>query len=196
MNKTIEFYYDFGSPTAYLAFTQLPAIADAGRAELRYRPVLLGGIFGATGNASPVSVAPKGRYMMDDLKRYARRYQVKFAMNPHFPINTLRLMRMACGLQARPDNEQARFRHAVFDAMWVQSLNLGDDAVVKRVLDDAGLDAERIQALALDEGVKQQLKQDTEAAVARGLFGVPTMFVGQDMFWGQDRLDFVEEALA
>jgi 2-hydroxychromene-2-carboxylate isomerase len=196
MSKTIEFWFDFGSPTTYLAHTQLPRIARETGAELRYCPMLLGGVFKATGNASPVTVPAKGRWMGADLARWARRWGVPFAFNPHFPINTLTLMRGAVGVQARRPERFAAYLDAVFDAMWVQPKNLGDAAEVAAVVQRAGLGADDFAALVADPEVKAALVAQTEAAVARGVFGAPTCFVGGEMHFGQDRLDFVREAAA
>ena len=195
MSKTLEFFFDVGSPTAYLASTQLPAMAAECGATLRYRPMLLGGVFKATGNASPVSVPAKGRWMHADMARWAQRYGVPFVMNPHFPINTLTLMRGAAGLQLRESADFARYLDTVFKAMWATPRNLGDAAELAKVLTEAGFDAEAFATLVADPAVKAALVANTEEAVTRGVFGAPTMFVGEAMFFGQDRLDFVREAL-
>lgn len=192
--KTIEFWFDFGSPASYLAFTQMPRIAAETGATLVWRPMLLGGVFKATGNASPVTVPAKGRWMMQDLQRWARRWGVPFRFNPHFPINTLPLMRTAAGLQLRQPQDFRRYADAVFDAMWVGARDLGDPAERAAVLRAAGLDADALEALAAQPEVKAALVAATEEAVARGVFGAPTVFVGDAMFFGQDRLDFVHEA--
>jgi 2-hydroxychromene-2-carboxylate isomerase len=195
MTRAIEFYFDVGSPAAYLAWTQLPAIARDAGWEIEYRPMLLGGVFQATGNRSPMEVPAKGQYMQDDLQRFARRHGVEFRHNPHFPINTLLLMRVALGLQMREEARMVPYVDAVFRAIWVEGRNMNDPATVADVLQRAGFDAEKLLALASDPGVKDQLKVVTQGAVARGVFGAPTFFVGDQMFWGQDRLDFVKEAL-
>jgi 2-hydroxychromene-2-carboxylate isomerase len=193
--RSVEFFFDFGSPASYLAWTQLPAICAEAGAGLVYRPMLLGGVFQATGNASPVSVPAKGRYMLTDLARFARRYGVPMRFNPHFPINTLALMRGAVGLQIREPQRFDDYVSAVFKAMWVEGRNMGDPRVVGAALAQAGLDPQGILALTADQAVKDALKANTEEAVRRGAFGAPTMFVGDAMFFGQDRLDFVREAL-
>jgi 2-hydroxychromene-2-carboxylate isomerase len=196
MHPAVEFYFDVGSPAAYLAWTQLPKIAQETRSEIEYRPFLLGGVFQATGNRSPMEVPAKGQYMQDDLQRFAQRYGVPFRHNPHFPINTLTLMRMALGLQMRDAPKMVPFVDAIFRATWVDGKNMNDAATVTAVLQQAGFDAERLLALASDPAVKDQLKVVTQEAVARGVFGAPTFFVAGQMFWGQDRLDFVREALS
>ena len=195
-SKTLEFHFDFGSPTAYLAATQVQRIADETGARLVWHPMLLGGVFKATGNASPVSVPAKGRWMGEDIPRWARRWGVPFSFNPHFPINTLTLMRGATGLLLRQPGDFQRYADAVWNAMWVAPRNLGDAAELAAVLQGSGFDPTAFQALVADAEVKAALVANTEASVARGVFGAPTCFVGNALFFGQDRLDFVREALA
>ena len=192
---TVEFYFDFGSPAAYLAYTQLPHVcADTG-ATLVWKPMLLGGVFQATGNRSPAEIPAKRPYMNTDLKRFADRYGVPFMHNPHFPINTLLLMRGATGLQMHQPARFADYVAAMYRAMWVDGRDMNDAATVGAVLQAAGFDPGAVLALAARQDVKDQLKAATQEAVARGVFGAPTMFVGDQMFWGQDRLDFVRESL-
>lgn len=195
MTKTVDFYFDFGSPAAYLAWTQLQHIcADAG-AQLVWQPMLLGGVFQATGNRAPITVPLKGSYLFVDLARFARRYDVPLRFNPNFPINTLTLMRIAVGLQQRQDARFEDYCAAMFGAIWVDAQNLNDPAVVAAVLTQAGFDPAALLALSSEPAVKEQLKAVTAAAVQRGVFGAPTFFVAEQMFWGQDRLDFVRDAL-
>ncbi|MDT4854734.1 2-hydroxychromene-2-carboxylate isomerase [compost metagenome] len=196
MTKTVEFFFDFGSPSTYLAWTQLPALCAKAGAQLQYRPMLLGGVFQATGNASPIEIPAKGRYTMIDFQRFARRYGVPFELNPYFPIDTLTLMRGAIGLQLRQPERFEAYLAAIFKAMWQDRRNLGDPAVLAATLDAAGFDPQALLALVGDQEVKDALKAATEEAVKRGVFGAPTCFVGNEMFFGQDRLDFVAEALA
>lgn len=192
---TVEFFFDVGSPTTYLAYTQLPALAADCGASIAWRPMLLGGVFKATGNASPVTIPAKGRWMLGDLALWARHWGVPLNFNPHFPINTLTLMRGAVGMQMREPALFDRYLKVVFDAMWREPRNLGDAAVLAEVLRAGGLDPERVAALAADPEVKARLVANTEEAVARGAFGAPTFFVGERMFFGQDRLAFVRDAL-
>ncbi|WP_223483865.1 2-hydroxychromene-2-carboxylate isomerase [Pseudomonas sp. A-RE-19] len=195
MSKTVEFFFDLGSPATYLAYTQLPKICEQTNSQLIYRPMLLGGVFKATGNASPITIPAKGRYMFQDLDRYARRYGVLLKFNPHFPINTLLLMRAVTGMQLRhPERFQALI-DCLFQALWVEGHSLDDPATVAAVLTQNGFDPNEVLALTADEAVKAALKENTEDAVQRGVFGAPSMFVGDQLFFGQDRLDFVLEAL-
>ncbi|WP_395608271.1 2-hydroxychromene-2-carboxylate isomerase [Pseudomonas sp. B22129] len=195
MNKTLEFFFDLGSPATYLAYTQLPALCAETGTQLVYQPMLLGGVFKATGNASPITVPAKGRYMFDDLARYAKRYNVVLKFNPHFPINTLVLMRAITGIQMHQPERFLDFTDCLFQALWVEGRHLGDPAVVAAVLTEHGFDPEEVLALANDDGVKTSLKDKTEEAIQRGVFGAPSMFVGDRLFFGQDRLEFVREAL-
>jgi 2-hydroxychromene-2-carboxylate isomerase len=194
--KTVEFWFDVGSPAAYIAWTQMPALAAATGARIEYRPMLLGGVFQATGNHSPMTIAPKASYMVEDLQRYARRYAIPFRHNPFFPINTLMLMRGAMGLRMREPERMVPYADAVVRAIWVDGRNMNDPGVVAGVLEAAGFDAQALFALTQDTQVKERLKQDTQQAVERGVFGAPTFFVDGQMYWGQDRLEFVKEALA
>jgi 2-hydroxychromene-2-carboxylate isomerase len=194
MPKEVEFFFDYGSPFSYLADTQLPDLARRTGAKIVYRPMLLGAVFKATNNASPVSIPAKGAYMGLDLARWSKHYRVPFQMNPFFPISTLRLMRGAIASQ-RADVFPA-YHKAIFPAMWAKGLNLGDDGVLRELLRGVGLDADALIAGIEQAEVKNRLRENTEEAVRRGAFGAPTFFVGDEMFWGNDRLDFVERALA
>jgi len=194
MGKTVEFLFDFGSPATYLAHKRIPEIAARTGAVFDYQPFLLGGVFKATGNASPISVPAKGRWMLGDLGRWARKHGTPFRMNPNFPINTLTLMRAAEALKGKPGFD--RYVDAVFDAIWKDGENMNDEAVVAEVLYAAGLDGKAILEAAHSDEAKAKLKADTERAVERGVFGAPTFFIGDEMHFGQDRLDFVEDAIA
>jgi 2-hydroxychromene-2-carboxylate isomerase len=194
MRKTVEFFFDFGSPASYLAWTQLPRIAAENAAEIIWRPMLLGGVFKATGNQPPVSIPSKGRYMFQDLARFATRYGVPLAFSPHFPINTLHLMRGAMGYLGTETLQP--YMQAIFDAIWVQRLDMNQAEVVAQVLSSAGLDPAEFQRLVNDQDIKARLKAATEEAVQRGVFGAPSFFVDDHLYFGQDRLDFVAEALA
>lgn len=195
MSKTVEFFFDLGSPASYLACTQLPALCRECSAELIYRPMLLGGVFQATGNASPAMIPAKGRYMIRDLARFAERYGVPMRFNPHFPINTLSLMRLLVAVQLHQPERFADALQALFQAIWVEGLNMGDPLKVAGVLEAAGFDAAVLQQQIAEPAVKETLRATTEEAVKRGVFGAPTCFVGDEMFFGQDRLDFVRDAL-
>ena len=190
----LDFYFDFGSPTAFLANSRLRQLQQEYDFKIHYKPVLLGGIFKATGNSSPVMVAAKGEYMLKhDLPRYAQKYSVALKFNPHFPINTLQLMRAATGLLDKSNFDS--FINTIFKAIWIDGLNMGDEMVLQKVLPDNNFNSHDIFKLASTDSVKKILIANTDSAVKRGLFGVPTIFINGEMFFGQDRLDFVEEIL-
>lgn len=193
--RTLEFFFDFGSPYSYLAYLEAPRVAQRAGADIAWRPILLGGVFKATGNHSPAEIPAKGRWSKTDLARWARKYGAPFRHNPHFPINTLMLMRAAMGYQRQDEALFQRYVQAIFQAMWVDGRNLNDPAEIGAVLAQAGLNPRAALAMIDDPAVKDALKQATEAAVARGVFGVPSFIVGEELFWGNDRLHFVEEAL-
>ena len=193
MTRTLEFYYDYGSPYSYLADTQVEAIAKRAGAALVRKPMLLGGVFKATGNASPMTVEQKSKWSAFDMPLWARHYGVPFQRNPFFPVNTLALMRGASAAQI--DGLFERYHPAIYKAMWVEGRNLNDMAEVAAVLTAAGLDARKFGNRIQDQDVKDRLKATTDEAVARGVFGAPTSFVGDMMFFGNDRLPFVEMAL-
>jgi 2-hydroxychromene-2-carboxylate isomerase len=193
--KSFEFWFDFGSTASYLAWTQLPVLEAATGATAVFKPMLLGGVFQATGNQSPANIPAKGKYIFADFSRFAKRYGVEFNMNPYFPVNTLLFMRGAIALQLKGDPRFNDYCRAVFNAIWVASLNMNDAAVAAQALVRAGFDATALIALASEQVTKDALKAATQTAVERGVFGAPTFFVGDQMFWGQDRMDFVKEAL-
>lgn len=193
MARTLEFYFDYGSPYSYLADTQVEAIAQRAGATLVRKPMLLGGVFKATGNHSPAELPQKSAWSAFDMPMWARHYGVPFQRNPFFPVNTLALMRGAAAAQI--DGSFDRYHPAVFKAMWVEGRNLNDIKEVASVLASAGLDAAKFGTRIQDQDVKDRLKTTTEEAVARGVFGAPTCFVDKMMFFGNDRLPFVELAL-
>lgn len=195
MTKAVEFYFDVGSPAAYLAWTQLPKLCIDTGAELVYKPILLGGVFKETGNSPPISVPAKGKWMLADLARFATFYGVPLNFNPHFPINTLFLMRAAAALvTAEPERFEA-FLTAVFTAIWVDKKDMGDPQVAAEVLTEAGFDPQTLVELTQQDTTKEALIKLTAEAVQRGVFGAPTCFVGDEMFFGQDRMDFIQRAL-
>ena len=190
----VTFYYDYGSPASYLAWTQLPALCEKHGAVLDYRPILIGGLFKITGNRSPVVVEAKGEWFFEDMARFAERYGVAFRKNPHFIINSLPLMRGA--LWAEGEGHLEGYNRTMFEACWVEGRDLNDPAVIMKTLGDGGFDADAVAAAIQDDAIKQRLIRITQDAVDQGVFGVPTMIVDGVMHFGQDRLDWVERALA
>lgn len=193
-----EFHFDFGSPNAYLAHRLLPAIESRTGQSVTYVPVLLGGLFKLAHNRSPMEayadIPHKLAYERLEMQRFIRRHGLTaFCMNPHFPVNTLKVMRGA--VAARRLGCFAPYVDAVYAAMWEQGRNLADDAEITAVLQAAGLDAAALQAMSQDAGVKAELLANTERSHARGAFGSPTFFVGDEIFFGKDRLRDVEDEM-
>ncbi len=194
MPKTIDFYFDFGSPTAFLAYKRLNQLTEQYDLTINYKPMLLGAVFKATGNSSPVFIPAKGQYMMmHDLPRFKKRYGVQFNHNPHFPINTLPLMRGA--IAAEQIGCFDTYAAAIFNAMWVDGKNMADPEIITSVLTEAGIDAQTLLTTTQSPDIKANLITATEEAIERGIFGAPTMFLGEEMFFGQDRLDFIEDSI-
>lgn len=195
MTRSVDFLFDYGSPAAYLAWTQLGKLAADTGAQVVLKPILLGGVFQATGNRPPITVPAKGSYLFKDLHRFAKAYGVPLAMNPHFPINTITLMRIDVALIMAGDTRLDAYRKAVFNGVWAEQKNMGDPATVAAVLAPEGFESDELVEMASNPEVKETLKTWTQQAVDRGVFGAPTFFVGDEMFWGQDRIDFVRAAL-
>ena len=193
MSKQVEFFFDVGSPASYLAWTQLASIAQRHNAEIVWRPILLGAVFQAVGNTSPAAVPAKGAYMLKDLKRFSAIYDVPFRFNPFFPVNTMQLMRGVTAYLGTSKFES--YLSAIFNALWAEKLNMESPEVVAEVLSKVGIEATDFMARISEPEVKARLKSSTEEAVARGVFGAPSFFVNGEMFFGQDRLSFVEDAL-
>ncbi|MFO1254905.1 MAG: 2-hydroxychromene-2-carboxylate isomerase [Sphingomonadaceae bacterium] len=194
MSRTIEFLYDFGSPNAYLVHR---AIEDMGNVTFRYVPVLLGGIFKATGNQSPMQayghIAAKRDYDFLEMRRFMARHDINnFQMNPNFPVNTLLMMRGA--IAAEVLGCSADYIEAMMTGMWERGLALADPQVWTALLEESGLPVDALVAGAADPDNKARLAANTEAAVARGAFGIPTFFLGDEMWFGKDRLRDVIEA--
>jgi 2-hydroxychromene-2-carboxylate isomerase len=193
-----NFLFDFGSPNAYLAHKVIPKIEQRTGAKFAYTPVLLGGVFKATGNRSPMeafaAIPSKLAYEGLETRRFVARHGLAaFRSNPHFPVNTLAIMRGA--VAADTLGVFARYVEAVFAAMWENGRKMDDPAVILETLAAADLPASRLIELTADQAVKNRLIAHTTSAVERGVFGSPTFFVGQEMFFGKDRLEQVEEAI-
>ncbi len=199
VSKSLELIFDFGSPNAYLCMKALPELLDRTDAGLIITPCLLGGIFKATGNKAPMiqyADAPaKLAYENLEMRRFIERHGLtKFRVNPHFPVNTLTIMRGA--IVADDEGNLDDYVDAVNRAMWEDGLKMDDPEVIATFLSANGFDGPAILARTQEPEIKAKLIANTEAAVARGVFGIPTFFVGSEIFFGKDRLAQVEEALA
>ena len=194
MTTTVEFYFDVSSPTAYLAHLKLQAFTEKYDVNVVYEPMLLGGVLNATNNIGPGVIPAKAKYMLlHDIPRFVKRDNVEFQMNPFFPIKSVQLMR--CCYAAKELGCFEQYVDFAFKSLWTKRLNLADESVLKAAMIDAGLDGEAILALTQEDSIRQALKDNSDKAVKKGCFGAPTMFIGKEMFFGQDRLDFVEALL-
>ncbi len=198
MMPKVEFHYDFGSLNAYLAHKVVPAIEQRTGAAFIYVPILLGGVFKLTNNQSPVAqfkdIKNKLPYQRLEIERFVRKHGLtQFKMNPHFPVNTIQIMRGA--VAAEMDGFGKRYIDAVFHHMWEEPKKMDEPDIIRAALDASGLDSARILARIQDQAVKDTLLKNTESSVARGTFGAPTFFVGEEMFFGKDRLREVEEEI-
>jgi len=194
----VEFHFDFGSPNAYLAHLIIPELEKRTGAPFEYVPVLLGGVFKLTNNRSPIEsfhgVKNKLEYGRIEMRRFIRRHGItRFAMNPFFPVNTLLVMRGA--IAAQTEGVFDRYVDAVFGHMWAEPKKMDDPAVARAALDESGLDGARLIAMTQEPAVKDRLLANTQKSVDRGAFGSPTFFVGEEIFFGKDRLRDVEEEI-
>lgn len=198
MSKTIELIFDFVSPNAYLIWQPLKTLADKYSATIEVIPAFLGGMHKLTGNAPPfvrdADVKGKNDYAMLELTRFVKKHGLtKFKMNPHFPFNTITLLRMVMALEPE---KRATFIEALLPAIWEQGLDVADRETLGKILTDTGFDAQELFAKTQDPAIKQALIDNTEKAVARGAFGIPTMFIDGEMYFGKERLGQIEEQLS
>jgi 2-hydroxychromene-2-carboxylate isomerase len=189
MPKPLEFFFDYVSPFSYLADTQLPALLERTGASIIYKPILLGAIFKASNNTPPPAIPAKLKYNAIDAMRWSNHYGVAMKINPFFPLSTIRAMRGA--IVAQSAGCFPAYHSAMFRAMWVDGVNLGDPKIVKEIFVRFAMDPDAVER----EDVKERLIANSDEAVARGAFGAPTFFVGDAMFWGNDRMHFIEAAL-
>ena len=198
MSVSVEFHFDFGSPNAYLSHLVVPAIEGRTGVRFAYVPVLLGGVFKATGNVSPAvslrGIKNKGEYAELETRRFLAQHGItNYTPNPFFPVNTLQIMRGAVAAQRL--GCYARYVAEVYRHMWADPKKMDDPQVIEAALRESGLPADELLALAADPGVKQELFDTTERSVARGTFGSPSFYVGDELFFGKDRLREVEEQI-
>ena len=199
MTKTVDFYFDFASPNAYLSHQVVSGIEERTGVKFNYIPVLLGGIFKATNNKPPMEaffgILNKNEYQSVEMERFQKRHEItKFKMNPHFPVMSLQIIRGAIGAQR--DGYLDKYIEEVLKHMWEEPKKMDDPEVIKEAFTESGFDADRLMDQMQDPDIKAQLIANTEEAVKRGTFGIPTFFVGDDIFFGKDTLWQVEEALA
>ena len=192
MSKTVIFCFDFGSPYSYLAYNNLGIIKDTG-AEIQMKPVLLGGIFKATGNQPPALIIKKGEYMFKDIERWSDKLNLKFKMNPYFPILTVPHMRGA--VLAEEMNILENYMKKMYEAIWVNGLNLNDQQILSQIAEEAGIDSNVFSEGIMSDKIKEMLKVNTQFAIDKGAFGVPTYFFNDEIYWGIDSVKFLIEDL-
>ena len=192
MTKTVTFCFDFGSPYSYLAYNYLSPIKETG-AQIDLKPVLLGGIFKATGNQPPATVQKKGEYMFKDIQRWSNKLDISFKMNPYFPILTVPHMRGAILAQKKDILED--YMQSMFDSMWLKGLNLNDQEILTKVASESGIDPNDFAEGISSDEIKDELRVNTQFAIDRGAFGVPTYFLENEMFWGIDSIKFLLDSL-
>lgn len=193
MSKTIEFFWDVGSPYTYMASTQIDELAKSWGAQLICRPFLLGGVFRDTGNQPPANIKIKGKYMLNDLSLWAKHYQVPFHFPEFFPVNSLLPMRVATVLHGTA--KESSYRHSIMNAYWVEGKDPSSPETIQSVLKSLDLNPKEILEMTQNPEIKQTLKNTTSEAVQRGAFGAPSFFIGEQMFWGNDRLQLMEAYL-
>ena len=198
MTPKVEFHFDFGSPNAYFSHMVIPGIEQRTGVKFDYVPILLGGVFKLTNNTPPMvqfkDVKAKSDYMRIEIVRFIKKHALtKFRMNPHFPVNTVQIMRGA--VAAQMDGQFPKYADAVFKHMWEDGLKMDDPEVIRAALDAAGLDGTGVLGRIQQQDIKDRLLKNTEASVARGTFGVPTFFVGTEIFFGKDKLRDVEDEI-
>ncbi len=190
----VDFFFDLTSPYSYLAATQIEAVADRHGAQVRWRPMVLGAVFKATGNDTPARIASKAAYMLADLGRWATQYRVPFRFASRFPVLSVKAMRLV--LAAEEQGRGAAVAQAAFRAQWVTDRDITALPVLRALAEEGGVDADVALARIEAPDVKDRLRQNTDEAIARGVFGAPAIFVDDKLFWGNDRLSHVEAALS
>ena len=192
MIKNVTFCFDFGSPYSYLAYNNLNSIREAG-GEVTIMPVLLGGIFKATGNQPPATVQKKGEYMFKDINRWSKKLDIPFKMNPYFPILTVPHMRGA--VLAQRENILEKYMQVMFEAIWVKAMNLNDQEILTNIAEKSGIDPNQFAEEISSDEIKNKLRENTEFAISKGAFGVPTYYLDDEMFWGIDSVKFLLDSL-
>ncbi len=192
-SKHIDFYFDLSSPYSYLAATQLEAIANRHGATIAWKSLVLAAVFKAQGNVMPAVCVPKAQYMVKDLARWAEHYGVPFQMSSRFPLPTIRGMRLI--IAAESSGRSGELAKSLFTGMWERDLDISSDAVLRTLVSECGLSADELMAATETSAVKDKLRAYTDEAISRGVFGAPAMMVDGELFWGNDRLHFLEQQL-
>lgn len=193
MSKKVEFYYDFSSPYTYIASTRIEKICEDNGAELEWKPFLLGGVFNEIGSVPAVQIDNKFRYLRKDIEDSADYYNVEFNFPDLFPLNSVRSMRGA--FAAQEQGKLLEYTHEMFRLYWTQGVDLSKADILGEAVSKIGIDTEWFLNRIGEQDIKDKLRDETNTAIERGVFGAPTMFVDDQMFWGNDRLDFLDRYL-
>jgi 2-hydroxychromene-2-carboxylate isomerase len=189
MIKQFDFYFDFASPYAFLGHKQIRNMENENSIRIKYRPILLGGLLKSAGIKPIADIPIKGKHMIKDCKLWAEKYNINFKFNSYFPIINLNLMR--CSLLAEKKDFLQNFTNKIYDAIWKDGLNLNDKTIFEKLLKNMDINPIKFLADAMDEKIKKDLKNRTDNAFAKGIFGTPSFAINNKIFWGQDRLEFV-----
>ena len=189
MIKSFEFYFDFGSPYTYIAHKEIREFEKENSIEIKYMPILLGGLLKLAEIKANIDIPIKAKYMIKDCKLWAEKYNIEFKFNNYFPINTLDLMR--CVLVAEKNGCNKKFIDKIFDSIWKYGLNLNDNSIIEKLIKNLGINPKTFLSESIDLKIKDELRERTDEAHKKGIFGSPSFIVNNKMFWGQDRLEFV-----
>ena len=188
MNKSFEFYFDFISPYSFLAHKQIRKLEAKNSIKIKYKPILLGGLHNLHGIKAPAFIPAKARFMIRDCKMVCEKYKISFKFNSYFPIKTVDLMRGV--LIAEEDGVANEYIDKIFEALWVSGLNLNDQAIIDKILKNLGINPKTFSLRLSNQNIKDELKKRTQIAFDKGIFGAPTFYVNNKVFWGQDRLEY------
>jgi len=188
MNKTIDFYFDFVSPYAFISFQQIKKIKFEQGFKFKLKPILLGGLHNLHKITAPAFVPAKARFMIRDCKMVSDKYKISFKFNSYFPIKTVSLMRGV--LIAEEDGVANEYIDKIFEALWISGLNLNDQTIIDKVLKNLDINPKTFALRLSNQNIKDELKKRTQGAFEKGIFGAPTFYVNNKVFWGQDRLEF------
>ena len=189
MIKSFEFYFDFASPYSFLAHKQIGKIEKENSIKMKYMPIFLGDLLNLAGIKANIDIPIKAKYMIKDCKLWAEKYNITFKFNNYFPIKTLNLMR--CTLVAEKKDFAQIFITKIFDAIWKDGINLNDNTIVEKLLQNLDLNPKTFLMEAIEPKIKDELKKRTDDAYQKGIFGAPSFIINNKVFWGQDRLEFV-----
>ena len=191
MIKSFEFYFDFSSPYSFLAHKQIGKIEKENSIKMKYMPIFLGDLLNLAGIKANIDIPIKAKYMIKDCKLWAEKYNITFKFNNYFPIKTLNLMRCILVAEKKDKDSAQILITKIFDAIWKDGINLNDNTIVEKLLQNLDLNPKTFLMEAIEPKIKDELKKRTDDAYQKGIFGAPSFIINNKVFWGQDRLEFV-----